>query len=213
MSHAQRARVGPYTWDDFVALGEDDLRELIDGELVEVEVPKLPHEHVVARLVYFLTGWAMRRGALVLPSGYKIRVGERRGVMPDVQMYRKGNEPDPSQEEGLVRGRPDLVIEVMSPSSRRYDRIVKLGYYASLRVPECWLVDPVAETLERLVLEKKGYVTAAVLEGAATFSPAAFPGLRIALAKVWPESPHADAVEKRSVSRARRRTGRGRCPP
>ena len=40
---------GPYTWDDFVALEEDDLRELIDGELVEVEVPTVKHEEIVVR--------------------------------------------------------------------------------------------------------------------------------------------------------------------
>ena len=40
---------GRYTWDDFIALEEDDLRELIDGELVEVEVPTDGHEHVDPR--------------------------------------------------------------------------------------------------------------------------------------------------------------------
>ena len=41
------AASAPYTWDDFVALEEDDLRELIDGELVEVEVPTKLHEYIV----------------------------------------------------------------------------------------------------------------------------------------------------------------------
>src|SRR5260370_24596994 len=45
----------PYTWDDFVSLDEDDLRELIDGELVEGEVPTWQHEHIVALLLYHLT--------------------------------------------------------------------------------------------------------------------------------------------------------------
>ena len=47
-----------YTWDDFIALEEDDRRELIDGELVEVEVPNLQHEQIVAALCYWLTAWA-----------------------------------------------------------------------------------------------------------------------------------------------------------
>jgi Uma2 family endonuclease len=46
-----------YTWDDFIALDEDDLRELIDGELVEVEVPTSTHEEIVASLIYFLGAW------------------------------------------------------------------------------------------------------------------------------------------------------------
>jgi Uma2 family endonuclease len=52
------AASAPYTWDDFVALDEDDLRELIDGELVEVEVPTARHEDIVILLGYFLTAWS-----------------------------------------------------------------------------------------------------------------------------------------------------------
>ena len=47
-------------------------------------------------------------------------------------------------------GTPDLVVEILSPSSRRYDRVTKLRWYAQLGVPEYWLVDPDARTLERL---------------------------------------------------------------
>jgi len=49
-SMSSPAASAPYTWDDFVALEEDDLRELIDGELVEVEVPTASHEYIVWRL-------------------------------------------------------------------------------------------------------------------------------------------------------------------
>ena len=50
---ASRSATAPnagYTWDDFIALEEDDLRELIDGELVEVEVPTGRHEQIVIAL-------------------------------------------------------------------------------------------------------------------------------------------------------------------
>lgn len=49
--------LGAVTWADFVALGEDDLRELIDGRLVKVEVPTKKHEWIVARLIAFLMAW------------------------------------------------------------------------------------------------------------------------------------------------------------
>ena len=178
---------GPYTWQDFIHLEEDDLRELIDGELLEVEVPKRIHEHIVAQLIIFLGAWSRERGAgRVLGSGYKVRITDKRGVMPDVQFYRKDNRDDLAQEDGLARGRPDLVVEVVSPSSRRYDRVTKLRWYAQGGVPEYWLVDPEARTLERLVLGNGGYVIAASLEEAETFRPeAGFEGLEIPLAKLW----------------------------
>ena len=180
------AAEGPYTWEDFVELEEDDLRELIDGWLVEVEVPNLPHEHIVGMLIVLLGGWARERKAgRVLPSGYKVRIAKKRGVMPDVQFYRPSNEAPRGQDKGLERGRPDLAVEVVSKSSRRYDRVTKLAWYAGLGVPEYWLVDPEARTLERLVLEGGRYVIAEALAGDVVFRPEGYEGLAIPLAELW----------------------------
>jgi Uma2 family endonuclease len=177
---------GPYTWDDFIRLDEDDLRELIDGQLVEVEVPKLPHGHAVATLVSILYAWAGQRSAgRVLPSGYKISISKKRGVMPDVQFYRADNPAPAGQDDGLEQGRPDLVIEVVSPTSRRYDRVTKLAWYAALGVPEYWIVDPEERTLERLTLAAEHYVIADALEGDALFRPPSFEGLELPLRKLW----------------------------
>jgi Uma2 family endonuclease len=64
---------------------------------------------------------------VVLGSGYKVRISTKRGVMPDVQFYRADNLPR-GQDRGLVGGRPDLVVEVTSLSSVRFDRVKKLGW-------------------------------------------------------------------------------------
>jgi len=118
------AASAPYTWDDFVALDEDDLRELVDGELLEVEVPTEQHEHIVARILHALIAWSdAGHGGRALGSGYKVRLSERRGVMPDIQFYREGNTGSREQQVGLLRGHPDLVVEIVSPSSQRYDRV------------------------------------------------------------------------------------------
>jgi Uma2 family endonuclease len=180
------AAAAPYTWDDFVALDEDDPRELIDGELVEVEVPRGKHEQIVALLCFFLGTWSNAgRGGRVFASGYKLRVSERRGVMPDVQFYRSGNDAPIEQDDGLVQGRPDLVIEVISPSSQRYDRVTKLRWYAQLGIPEYWLVDSALKTLERLVLREGTYAIDTSLADDETFRPESFEGLEIPLSKLW----------------------------
>ena len=180
------AASAPYTWDDFVALEEDDLRELIDGELVEVEVPKWNHEQIVGMLCFFLVAWARGgRGGRLAPSGYKLRISDRRGVMPDVQFYRKGNDAPLDQQNGLVTGRPDLVVEIVSPSSQRYDRVTKLRWYAQLGIPEYWLIDGAARTLERLVLRDGTYAIAMSLAEDETFRPESFDGLEIPLSELW----------------------------
>ena len=186
MADVALSQPGPYTWDDFIALDEDDLRELIDGELVEVEVPKHRHERIVAALIVALGTWAKeRRAGHVLASGYKVRITERRGVMPDVQFFRRGNEPSAQHEDGLAEGRPDLVVEVVSPSSRRYDRVVKARWYADIGVPEYWIVDPEGRTVECLVLEDGRWTIATTAAGDEVFEPSGFEGLRIDLADLW----------------------------
>lgn len=185
---AERAEaVGPYTWSEFIELEEDDLRELIDGQLVEIEVPTKTHERIVAALIGLLVHWSWLTDAgQVLASGYRLKIDESRGVMPDIQFYRRDNLPE-GQEKGLEEGRPDLVIEVVSPSSRSKDNVRKLHDYAAIGVPEYWLIDPEARTLERLVLREGVYSILEAFAGDAVFRPAEFEGLEIPLARLWGE--------------------------
>jgi Uma2 family endonuclease len=85
----------------------------------------------------------------------------------------------------LEHGRPDLAVEIISPSSRRYDRVKKLGWYARIGVPEYWIVDAEAHTIERLLLSRGRYVVDGSAEGATTFAPKTFAGLAIPLAGLW----------------------------
>ncbi len=180
------AAAAPYTWDDFVALDEDDLRELIDGELVEVEVPTKLHEYIVWRLSIHLGNWALpRKAGIGVVSGFKVRITDRRGVMPDLQFFRSTNPASRGDSVGLVSGHPDLAVEVLSESSRRYDRMTKLAWYASIGVPEYWIVDPAARTLDRLLLQSSKYLVADVLADEATFQPDTFEGLEIPLGTLW----------------------------
>ena len=182
---ATRTEPGPYTWEDFIALDEDDLRELIDGELVEVEVPKRRHERIVVKLAMALGSWAEERGGEALASGYKVRITKKRGVMPDAQFFRAGHLPAPEHEDGLAEGHPDLVVEVVSPSSRRYDRVVKARWYAEIGVPEYWIVDPESRTVERLVLTEGRWTIATTAAEDEPFEPPSFPGLALDLTKLW----------------------------
>ncbi len=179
------AEMGPYTWRDFIELEEDDPRELLDGHLVEIEVPTWTHERIVAALIAILAQWSWARNAgHVLASGYRIRIDDRRGTMPDVQFYRHGNSPG-GQEKALEQGRPDLAVEVISPSSRSKDSVRKLYDYASIGVPEYWLLDPEARTLERLVLRDGVYSIVEAIEGNVLFQPDGFDGLEIDLGRIW----------------------------
>jgi len=184
---------GPHTWAEFVALPEEDRRELIDGWFVETEVPTLLHEKAIVALSGWLFFWAMQRNAgSVVSSAYKVKVSEKRGVMPDIQFYRTGNERD-DQVQARTEGRPDLAVEVISPGSRKYDQVTKLNWYAQLGVPEYWLVDLEARTLHRFQLNGGTYSVREAVSDDAVLRPDSFPGLEIPLSTVWGRSQNSPA--------------------
>lgn len=199
MLHATRPSesAAPVTWEDFVHLPDDDRRELIDGALVEVEVPTFLHEWIIGELLFALKLWARQNGAVALPSGYRIRVGDDRGFMPDLQLYRsRARVTRPEAAQGLEDGAPDLAIEVISPTSGRHDRVTKFNGYAAIGVTEYWLVDPQARLLEQFVLDGEHYRLEARLADDALFEPKTLPGLSLPLATLW-DLPTDDAAEEK----------------
>ena len=131
MTDVARREPGPYTWDDFIALDEDDLRELIDGELVEVEVPTTRTSGIVPLLGFYLgAGRDTHGGGATFGSGYKVRITNKRGVMPDLQFYRAGQHaarPAAGARRGSPGpGRRDRVSEQCPLRPRREDELVRV---------------------------------------------------------------------------------------
>jgi Uma2 family endonuclease len=173
-----------YRWADFRELPEGDVRELVDGRLAEGEMPTKWHEAMVALLIRRLYDWCTKRKLHVLGSGFRVRITDRSGALPDVQVltdetYRK------SGPNGLESGRPELVIEVISPTSRAHDRVRKVDWYARLEVPEYWIVDVDGRSIERLVFDRGTYRIAQHAAGDVVFRPKSMRGLSIPLAELW----------------------------
>jgi Uma2 family endonuclease len=113
------------SFEEWVALPEDEPGELVDGFLVEEEVPDYAHELVITWLAQMLRNWGSSRGAFVAGSGAKFRVTPRRGRMPDLTVYLAGDNKPPGR--GLITTPPSIAVEVVSPaasdrSERRHDR-------------------------------------------------------------------------------------------
>jgi Uma2 family endonuclease len=153
------------TLEEWARLPEDEPGELVDGELVEEEMPSFVHEVIVAWLISCLHPWARLRGGFVAASGVKLRVSSRRGRMADVVAYFRRGKVEAS---GLVTVPPDIAIEIVSPSPRdqKRDRIEKLDEYAEFGVKYYWLVDPQLRAIEVLALGADGrYVHAQNVTG------------------------------------------------
>ena len=176
------------SFEEWIALPEDEPGELVDGFLVEEEVPGYLHERVIAWLVQVLGTWGSPSGALVAGSGAKFRVTPRRGRMPDLTVYLRGDKKPP--KFGLITAPPSIAVEVISPTARdgRRDRVEKLSEYAEFGVRWYWIVDPELRTFEILELAPDGRYQHAVgvSEGTIEQVPGC-DGLRIAVSELWAE--------------------------
>lgn len=172
---------------EWAALPEDDEGELVDGQLVEEEVPDAAHESIVAWLVVVLWRWAVPHGGFVFGSEMKFAVRPRRGRKPDLSVYLPGG-PIPHRR-GAVRVPPGIVVEVISASPRdvRRDRIEKPDDYAGFGVRFYWLVDPSARTLEIFELGADGRYARALGASQGIIDVPGCHELRLDLDALWAE--------------------------
>ncbi len=138
-----------WTAEEVRALPDDGNRyELIAGELVVTPSPRAMHQVVVTELIRRIGSCLEGSGAgHVLASPADISLGEDEVLQPDVFVYRTAG-------GGHLRNWDDiselvLVIEVLSPSTARYDRQLKRRRYQRARVPEYWIFDIDARLVER----------------------------------------------------------------
>jgi Uma2 family endonuclease len=172
--------------EEFLALPESPpgLRfELLDGELVTMNDPLAVHQVVAGRIYAALLGWCdaeAGRGQVLLPVDTE--VGHDTVFGPDVQWFAAGRDLPSRGERPWPVG--DLVVEVASPSTARYDAVVKAGRYAAAGAREVWLVDPVALAVRVLHPDAAGVgtVLAARLEDGDVLTSAQLPGFTLSIA-------------------------------
>lgn len=166
---------------------DDGMRyELLDGEVYMTPAPSTRHQRTVGRLYVALVEFAHKRGlGEVLLAPTDVVFGERTAVQPDLLYI--SNDRASIVTELNVQGAPDLVVEVLSPSTASFDRDKKLQYYARAGVREIWYLDPLARTAEILDLGEDGrYVGTAALSGESRITSKLLEGLSLPLGDLFP---------------------------
>lgn len=138
-----------WTLEEMHALPEDGNKyELVHGELLVTPGPTYGHEWISVRLRELLSGYVttQRLGAVFTPRAV-LRIGREVELEPDLQVRQPHPDPVGDWETAPT---PILVVEVLSPSSRRYDLGVKRRVYIEeAAVDEYWVVDGKARTVTR----------------------------------------------------------------
>lgn len=135
---------GEWTYEDYLRLPDDGRRyEVIRGVLYVAPAPNYDHQLAHWRLLHALSNHVVERQLGVLlsaPFDVILPDGIATPVEPDILFIQEENRPRRGDKN--FQGVPDVVVEILSPSTRTYDRKTKLAAYRDAGIPEFWLVDP-----------------------------------------------------------------------
>ncbi len=176
----------PFTVRDYKALPESETKryELLGGELVVVPSPTWKHQDVSARLQFYLKAFVDEHNlGHVVGAPLDVVLSEEDVVQPDI-LYISHERASIIREDG-VYGAPDLIIEILSPTTAERDRTFKKTLYARHGVPEYWIVDPIVNTVEIFTLKEEGYERVALYNREDALHSPLLQGLEISLEKIF----------------------------
>jgi Uma2 family endonuclease len=171
--------------DDIWDTPDDDKRyEVIDGEMYVTPPPVWQHQYGSDTLFGYLWQYIHpRRLGRIVTAPVGVVLDDENGLQPDL-VYVSRERQDIITERG-VEGAPDLVVEVLSPSTRSRDRGIKMRRYAAAGIPHYWILDPRTRALEAYELAGHAYELTGSHGPGTIFRPALFPGLEISIDDLW----------------------------
>ena len=143
-----------WTYQDYLQFKDDKRYEILDGELRDMTpAPSVSHQWCSRNLEFcFLEYARARQWGYVFDAPIDVILCEDNVVQPDIVLVSEARKAL-IQELGIF-GAPDLVVEIISPSSVHYDYLVKKTLYEKFEVKEYWIVDPANRSVEVLGLKE-----------------------------------------------------------
>lgn len=151
-----------YTYADVLAWDENERAEIIGGEVFMLATPSSDHQEISGELFAQLHAYLKGKKCKVYAAPFAVRLFEQEGdhpedmdtvVEPDITVICDLEKID---KRGC-KGTPDMVVEILSPSTQRHDRLTKFNLYQRAGVREYWIVDPVYQAVQSFVLEDGRY--------------------------------------------------------
>ncbi|MCI8440167.1 MAG: Uma2 family endonuclease [Oscillospiraceae bacterium] len=139
--------------NDNLAYQEEPLYEILDGKVLAMS-PAAPRHNRIAGNIFLIFGnYLKKKKCVPLGDGTAVYLDEQNRFIPDFMVV-----CDRSKiQSKWVYGAPDLLVEILSPSTARNDRMRKKDVYAASGVPEYWIVSPEEQSIEVYLLRDGAY--------------------------------------------------------
>lgn len=150
-----------YTYADYLTWPEDERWEIIDGVAYMQAAPTPTHQEILMELARQIANYLTGKPCKVYPAPFCVRLtkdderkneGITKVVEPDITVVCDKSKID---EKGC-NGAPDMIIEIISPSSTKRDRFIKFNAYEKAGIKEYWIVEPDVKIVSVFVLQHNG---------------------------------------------------------
>ena len=185
--HPVYAKQGGYTYEEYLKIPEEPgcRFEILEGILVKEPSPSMQHQRVSSvlyrQLADFFDGFDPRGELFFAPLDMTLT--NSNVLQPDL-LFVSGARREVMREE-RIDGPCDLVVEIMSPTNRRKDRLQKMEIYRKAGIPHYWLADPEENTLEAFMLRDGSFALIVAGGPGDNFTHPEFPGLDLDLDRIF----------------------------
>lgn len=191
-----------YTWNDYVSWSEDEHWEILAGEAFSMSpAPSIRHQQISGEIFRQTANFFSGKKCQVFNAPTDVKLSDENIVKPDIFVVCNKDQI----KDTHIDGAPELVIEVLSPSTESKDRHQKLNIYAKFGVKEYWLVNPWPSFIEVLVLNNHKYVIENVFEQDEILYSTIFPELKLDLKSVFDIELSS---EEQAINNAKRYPGK-----
>ncbi len=174
-----------WTYRDYLELNDDKRYEVINGRLYEMPAPTVFHQRILNALNLLIYMFSKRnKVGEVFISPVDVILSETSIVQPDLVFISKENK---DIVKDRIYGSPDLVVEIVSPTSYYRDRYEKFRIYEEAGIKEYWLVYPGEKAIEVWVLKEGKYELYSIASGEGKVKSKVLKGLRIDLKEIFGE--------------------------
>lgn len=182
---SKKAPATPFTYDDYLSLPDDGRRyEVMEGELCVTPAPVPRHQEIQTWLASLLIVHVRNHSlGKVYTAPIDVVLSMVDIVQPDILFIAKDRLQTVARKN--IVGTPDLIVEILSLGSSERDRVNKLALYERYALPEYWIVDPDAQTIEVYLLTAGRLAKVETLKMGDQLRARQIPGLVLKVAEIF----------------------------